>query len=142
MKKQANYLIGQLLLLLLFVISLSGCVAPGFEPARPTGIAGSRYCYETPGEPATISQEKAIEIAREYVKPEHQSARVSAQYVLFSDDQCNQYQDPGSFTRVPAWIVTFHDLKIPAGVENAFFIENHVAVHAQTGIVVTEFRYR
>jgi hypothetical protein len=108
---------------------------------RPPGIAGTGICYDQPAQPAAISREQAIEAARSSLPPERKSNLVTAEYVLYSNDMCNAYQDPGEFTKVPAWIVTFHDVKITEG-GGTTFTENHVAVHAQNGEVVNEFRYR
>jgi hypothetical protein len=108
--------------------------------------------YETPTAASKITREQAIQAASAWLGSYWAShaSQVSAQYVLFSDDEYTAIDAPGRqylrFQRVPAWVVTFEGLSLPSRgppTQPAVYShEEHIVIDAETGIYMEAFSYQ
>lgn len=108
--------------------------------------------FEQPTAPAAVQQSKAIAAAKvrlgEAVAA--QASQVTARYVLYTDDEYYTEDAGGKkilkHFRVPAWVVTFHDVEYQVGRgpgrEHLANSEVHVVINANTGEAIGLFTYR
>ncbi|RJP51359.1 MAG: hypothetical protein C4583_08945 [Anaerolineaceae bacterium] len=132
-------------MLLIILVSIGLMVSCSTSPVRKVVPADLGIRYGKPIFSPSISEEKAIGLAKSHMKKP--AAEIVAEYVLFSNDQYYTVDSSGQkdykFQDVPAWVITFKrvDWYSNGPIPRMFIADVNVVINAVTGEYMEMFVY-
>jgi hypothetical protein len=128
--------------------SLPATSHPNTQPGND-GPASLGIHYGAPTTLPKVLQNQAIQAARAWIGSAlaSQATQITAQYVLFSNDEYYSTDAQGQkhyfFQNVPAWVVSFEGLMLARhGRTVRYNHEENVVINAMTGEYMEAFSYR